>query len=659
MSLSAQIPSEAEVLNERGIAEARRGRLQAAIELYRQALAITPDFSDAINNLGIALAQLGRASEAVEMFGRAIAVRPSYAEAHNNLGIALAQLRRFEDARGSFETALALKPDYAEAHNNLGNVLRSLKLHDLALEHYDRAVANKPDYAEAYSNRGNTLTDLDRAAEAVESFQASLRLNPSNAEAYNNLGTAHARLEDLDQAIECYSKAAGLRKDYADAYFNRSVIRLQKGDFANGWAEYEWRWWTNGLKPRTYSAPPWNGESLRGKTILVYTEQGAGDSFQFIRFIPLLKRLGAEVVLECATDFSRILATCPGVDQIVPPGGLPARFDYHCAMLSLPRLLSASLESIPREVPYLKPDPQLAEAWRVRFGAEPGLKVGIHWQGNPQYKGDRWRSIPLEKFAPLAKIPGVRLVSLQKNHGIDQIDAQRSRFEFAEIGRDLDQETGAFVETAAVLANLDLLITSDTAIAHLAGALNAPVWMPLSRICDWRWLEEREDSPWYPSMRIFRQKTVGDWDEVFSRIAHELKRLIAKRTQCRSVSIPISPGELIDRITILEIKAERIADAAKLANIRAELFALEQARGRSIVADAALDADTAELKGVNQRLWEVEDDLRRLEKKGDFGPTFVELARLVYKTNDRRALIKRAINERLGSEYREEKSYKE
>ena len=369
----------------------------------------------------------------------------------------------------SFDKALLLKPEYAEAHNNLGNVLRSLKLYDLALQHYDRAVLHKPDYAEAYSNRGNTLTDLDRAAEAIESFQASLRLNPNNPEAYNNLGTAFARLEELDQAIECYSKAAGLRNDYADAYFNRSVIRLQKGDFENGWAEYEWRWWTNGLKPRVYAAPPWNGESLNGKTLLIYTEQGAGDAFQFIRFLLPVKRLGAQVVLECGTDFTKILSTAPGVDQIVPPGALPAHFDYHCAMLSLPRVLKADIETIPRDVPYLRADPRIVASWRERFAGVSGMKVGIHWQGNPQYKGDRWRSIPLARFAPLAEVPGVRLISLQKNHGIDQIEGLGGLFEFEHIGDQLDNGTGAFVETAAVLANLDLLITSDTAIAHLAG----------------------------------------------------------------------------------------------------------------------------------------------------------------------------------------------
>ncbi len=319
--------------------------------------------------------------------------------------------------------------------------------------------------------------------------------------------------------------------------------------------------------------------------------------------------------------------------------------------------MGTSLDRVPNSVPYIHPDPQLVQKWRDELSGYREFKVGINWQGNPKYAGDFHRSVPLRFFESLARVPGVRLFSLQKNDGVEQLPQVAGKFEVTDLGSRLDVDTGPFRDTAAVLTCLDLFVTSDTAVAHLAGALGVPVWMPLSTTPDWRWLSRREDNPWYPTMRIFRQETFMDWAPVFDRIAAELRRKVPDTIPTPSVVIETAPGELIDKITILEIKAERIADPDKLRHVRTELATLRSARDRTILPSEAMTTLTAELKSVNESLWSIEDEIRECEQAGDFGPRFIQLARSVYKNNDHRAAIKRRINERLGSQIVEEKSY--
>jgi hypothetical protein len=335
---------------------------------------------------------------------------------------------------------------------------------------------------------------------------------------------------------------------------------------------------------------------------------------------------------------------------------LPA-FDVHAPLLSLPGFFQTTLDNIPAEVPYLFVDEALVERWRAELARIPGYKVGIAWQGSRGYSRDMQRSLPLACFEALARVAGVSLVSLQKGPGAEQVAALGGRFPVVDLGGRLDQEAGAFMDTAAVLKNLDLVVTSDTALPHLAGGLGVPAWVALPFAPDWRWLLGRGDSPWYPSLRLFRQPRPGDWGAVFHGMAGELRQRLGKAPDRRSVEAAIAPGELIDKITILEIKMERIADADKLGNVRRELTVLEAARDRHVAASEALSALTADLKAANGTLWEVEDALRECERQKDFGPRFVELARTVYRTNDLRAALKRRINELLGSRLVEEKSY--
>jgi hypothetical protein len=287
----------------------------------------------------------------------------------------------------------------------------------------------------------------------------------------------------------------------------------------------------------------------------------------------------------------------------------------------------------------------------------PDFKIGIAWQGNPKQGGDRLRSIPLLHFAPLARLPGVRLLSLQKEHGAEQLRELADALPIVDLARRLDLSGGAFLDTAAVMMNLDLVISCDTAIGHLAGALGVPVWLALAAAPDWRWFQDREDTPWYPTMRLFRQSKLGRWDDVFERMADEVRKEITTGASPHSISIEISSAELLDKLTILQIKSERIRDAAKLGNIRKELAALQAARDKSLPPSEDISRLTAELKKVNEAIWEAEDFLRTQEKAKRFDGSFIEMARSVYRNNDRRSAIKRQINERCSSHFVEEKEH--
>jgi ADP-heptose:LPS heptosyltransferase len=300
---------------------------------------------------------------------------------------------------------------------------------------------------------------------------------------------------------------------------------LQLGAFEEGWAEYEWRWRRPGHGPRRLPQPAWDGSDLAGKRLLIYCEQGLGDVLQFIRYAAVVQRAGASVVLECPGALVSLLRRCPGIDELVAETRPLPNFDVHAALLSLPHLLGTTLATVPAEVPYLAANPERVERWREELAGVDGFRIGIAWQGNPRHPRDRHRSFPLSQFEGLARQEGVRLISLQKGAGAEQAAALQGRFPVVDLPSEPDMAEAAFEDTAAIMQHLDLVISADTAIAHLAGALGVPVWVVLSAITDWRWLRGRDDSPWYPSMRLFRQKTLGDWEGVFERIAREVARL--------------------------------------------------------------------------------------------------------------------------------------
>jgi predicted negative regulator of RcsB-dependent stress response len=434
--------------------------------------------------------------------------------------VALVEQGKLTEAVASYQQALRLKPDYAEAQCNLGMALADQGKLTEAIACYQQALRLKPDLAEAHCNLGVALAQQGELGEAMRCYQHALRLKPDYAEAHGNVGVVRAEQGKLTEAVADYQQALRLKPDYAAAHLNLAQIWLLKGEFDRGWAEYEWRWKHRGFSPPPYPQPLWDGSSLQGRTILLFAEQGLGDTLQFIRYAPLVQRRGGNVIVQCQEPLQRLLATCAGIDHQVVAGRALPFFDVRAPLLSLPLLFRTSLATIPPNIPYLLADPALRAHWQQELSGLREFKVGITWRGNPEHKRDQRRSVPLLAFAPLAAVPGVRLVSLQKGPGREQLPDLADRLGLLDLADRLED----FADTAAVLTNLDLVITVDTAVAHLAGALGVPVWVALPLVPDWRWLLEREDSPWYPSMRLFRQSAWGDWAGVFERLTEALRR---------------------------------------------------------------------------------------------------------------------------------------
>jgi tetratricopeptide (TPR) repeat protein len=507
-----------------GIVLARQGRLDEAVASYRQAIDLKPDYLDAHNNLGTVLARQDKLDEAVASYQRAIQLNPTSPGAHNNLGLSLARQDKLDEAAASYQRAIDLKPDDHNVHNHLGIVLARQDKLDEAAACFQRAIAFKPDYPDAHNNLGSILEKQDRFGEAVACFQQAIGLKPDFSDAHNNLGIALWKQGRLDEAVASYQQVLHFKPDYAEAHWNRGLAWLQMGQFEQGWPGYEWRWKCKdfGTLP-PFQAPLWDGSPLDGRTILVHAEQGLGDTLQFIRYAPLLHQRGGRVIMMCQPLLTRLLARNSGIERLLAHGDPTPEFDFHVPLLSLPGLLGTTLESVPADVPYLGAEPELVETWRQRLSIYPGFKIGIAWQGNPKYRLDRVRSVPLAQFAPLARVPGVHLLSLQKNVGREQLAARERRFPVTDLSGQLED----FVDTAAVMKNLDLVITSDTSIAHLAGALGVPVWVALHEFSDWRWLQNRDDCPWYPTMRLCRQARLGQWEDVFHRIAEALRERLA------------------------------------------------------------------------------------------------------------------------------------
>jgi Flp pilus assembly protein TadD len=658
----------------RALKQFEAGQREEAEQISRQLLEAEPCHAEASNMLGVILHVSGRTEQARPHLERATTLRPQDAGFHYNLGVARQVLGQTEEAVASYRQTLRLQPDHASARNNLGYALSALGQLAEAQEHLEQAVRLQPNYAEAYSNLGGVYLRQRELEKAVTALEQAVRLRPdttgSSEEAssipaehrsllqldyshvYHNLALTLSDLGDYQKALSCIEQSLKINPDHFEPHFLRSLIWLTLGDFERGWRDYEYRWHYRTVSKPSGPHPLWDGSPLKGQTILLWAEQGLGDTIHFIRYASLVKQQGCKVLLRCAPELTRLLSSCPGIDQVQPHDPPSPSYDVHAPLLSLPRILGTTLELIPGNVPYLFADNDRVGQWRRELSNLNGFRVGIAWQGRLTHRSDRDRSIALRHFAPLACVPGVRLISLQKGAGLEQLRDVAGLFPVTDLGSRLTD----FADTAAVMKCLDLVTTCDTSVAHLAGAMGVPAWVALTFAPEWRWLLEREDSPWYPSMRLFRQSRRGDWEGVFARMAGELRRNIGA-AESLEVRIPIAPGELIDKITILEIKTERIRDSAKLANVRAELAELTAARERCLPSSAELARLTGALKAVNEALWQVEDDLRECERARDFGPRFIQLARSVYQNNDRRAALKRQINELLGSWLIEEKSY--
>ena len=445
------------------------------------------------DELAVAIAhyRAGRLDDATDLYRGILAREPGNADIHNSLGIVLAVGRRLPEALAAFNQALALDPNHGMARNNLGNVHRELG---------------------------------DLAASAA-CYRETLQRNPDHALAHSNLGMVLHEEGRLEDAIVHFERAISLQPEYAEARLNLSLVRLLLGDFARGWREFEWRWRVPGFEPaaRGFAQPRWQGGKLGGARILLHAEQGVGDTLQFLRYVPLVAARGGRVVLRVQPELARLLAGLEGAETVLRTGDPLPEFACHCPLLSLPSVFQTDLPSIPQGIPYVRPDPQDAARWRTTLGNMAGLRVGLVWSGRPEHRWDRHRSLPMEFLEPLARVRGASFVSLQKGPAAADTASALHGMGIRDIGGQLRD----FADTAAAIDPLNLVITVDTAIAHLAGAMGKKVWVLLAKVPDWRWLLDRADSRWYPSARLFRQPAAGDWHSVIDEVKIALKYHLA------------------------------------------------------------------------------------------------------------------------------------
>ncbi len=543
-----------------------QGKLAEAVASYRAALRIDANLADTRYNLGTALYEQGKLDEAIASYRQAIALKPDYAEAYNNLGTALKQQGRLQEAVESFDRAIGCDPGHAQAHFNRAVAQHQFKQYRAALESYDQAIALRPDDAVAYYNRGDVLLCLDENRAALDSYDRAIALKPDYAEAYSNRGAVLQDLRRLDEALASFDRAIALKPDHAVAYWNKALFRILTGDFAEGWRLYEWRWKDcQKDQVRDFAQPLWLGERpLAGKTLLIHAEQGLGDVIQFCRYAPMAAELGAHVVLEVQAPLVSLLATLQGNCTVVEKGRPLPPFDLHCPVMSLPLAFKTTLASLPAVVPYLHADADKQQAWRRRLGDATQPRIGLVWSGSTTHKNDRNRSIPLQRLEPLLRLP-LEFHALQSEIRPDDAAALAG---FGQIHLHRD-ELGDFSETAALVQQMDLVITVDTAVAHLAGAMDKPVWILLPFAPDYRWMLDRSDSPWYPSATLFRQPAPGDWPSVIAEVGGELRSRYAPQEtggQAMTMENPLqhqaSPSlQEIDALVAL-FSQGRLAEAA-------------------------------------------------------------------------------------------------
>ena len=538
-----------------------RGAWSDAEQLCRAVLKAKADSFDALRLLGIIAAQTGRLREAAGFLADATSANPNDASAHNNLGGVLHGLKRYADALASYERALELKSDLPEAWNNRGVALRDLKRPEAALASYVRAIALRPDYADAYCNRGNAMHDLNRVEESLASYERAIEIKPAYAEAHSNRGTALCDLGRLDEALACYDHAIRLKPDYVDAriyrgdafremrrtneamqsydaaisldpnsaeaHFKKAELLLLTGDYGQGWDLYEWRWKSQfrDENPQFFDYPLWTGaQSVAGKRILIHPEVGFGDYMMFVRYVPLLQQLGAKVVISAPPPLAPLFSTLPGDVSIVGAGQRLADIDFQCPIMSLPRAFKTTLDTIPAAVPYLTVPAERQAYWQRKLGRSKQRRVGLMWSGKANRNIDisvlKNRSIPFSLLEPLMHLP-VELHSLQKEFLPSDAAALA---EFKQV-RTHQDELNDFSDTAGLIGEMDLIITIDTSVAHLAGALGKHMWVMLPYSTDYRWGMRGDGTPWYPTATLFRQPDVSDWTSVIQRIATELSKL--------------------------------------------------------------------------------------------------------------------------------------
>ena len=515
-----------EALHLFGILRFQQGHQHEALELIGLALRLEPRNAAVLYNRGNILAQLKQYEEAIASYDKSLAVIPENLEAYHNRGNSLLALTRFEEAVASYDRAIAIKPNYAEALDSRGNALRLLNRFEEALASYDQALAINPGNACTHNNRGNALLALGRHDEALQSYHQAFAIDPDFIDTLLNRGHALMELERFEEALACYGRAQVMRPDCAEAHMSEANCRLLFGDFDRGWEKYEWRWKTEQWRKyqRNFSQPLWLGkEDITGKTILLYSEGGFGDTLLFCRYAKSVSERGARVILEVQPSLKQLLSTVEGPHIVLARGEPLPHFDFQCPLMSLARAFNTRLDTIRGECPYLRAPAERIEQWRARLPQTDSVRVGLVWStGQAERLGGGNRSLSFKRLAPLLSVDRAYFVSLHRERDLSPEDAEAvaSNDRVVDFGR----EQPDFLDAAAIISSLDLVISVDTALSNLAGALGVPVWIMLPFVPEGRWLLKCGDTRWYPTARFFRQPQSRDWESVLVQVARELRR---------------------------------------------------------------------------------------------------------------------------------------
>lgn len=597
-------------------------KFDEAIEYYNKSILGAPT-CQAYFNRGLAFAGKKDNENAEKSYRQALNINPQYAKAYFMLGGLLKEANKTDEALNCLGKAIELDPSHFDAYLYKARIHTDIRQYSEALPLYTKAQTLQPDNTQCKLDYANTLNMMNRTQEALDIYLELYKTLPRSPSIIYNVAYTLKKLGRTQEALDYYHRVLELDPNHAEGHFGLGVAYLSIEDFERGWKEYEWRWNRANMAPRNFEQPRWDGSDIHGKTILLYAEQGLGDTLQFIRYAKVLKDRGATVYFASQNPLVDILSLCPYLDKVVQLHGAVPHFDTHASLMSLPFIMGTRVETIPHEIPYLHARQDLVAQWAQKLSSDTSFKIGICWQGNPNYSTPFLRntvaakSMKVTEFEPLARIPGVSLYSLQKTSGEEQLKNLPAGFVVHDFGPDFDITNGRFMDTAAVMKNLDLVISVDTATVHMAGGLGVPTWMLLPEPADWRWMSRASDTPWYPHMRMFRQPQPDDWKSVIELVAQEVRQLIEHRQPAPSTPahehthlVPIAT--LIQQIIQTEVDALRTEDPALLTTLRSALERLKQQFYQRVPASYEINSLMNRLFEINKKLLLTKDALQHL-----------------------------------------------
>jgi len=519
------------------------GKTKEAIKYYEKSIELSPSCSQAYFNTALCFIQTKETEKAITHLKKAIELNPSYTRAYRQLGILLHNHKRDSEAIQYFKKALQIQPDSFSIMLLLGKALKNMDKLPEAIQYFRQALEKNPNNLSAILEVANSMnmlcTDEESLEEAIELYKKALNIDPSLNSVRYNIAYTLKRIGKIDEALPYYNEVLKINPEYAQARFSRALAFLTLGDFDSGWKEYEWRWQAYRETPKKFSEPIWDGSNPAGKRILLIAEQGLGDTFQFIRYAQILKNLGATVIVQTQKPLATLLPLCDYIDEVVPRGAPLPQFDCYSYLMTMPLILKTNVNTVPDNIPYISADPNLIQLWKEKLSSDKNFKIGICWQGNQSYRTQALKhavsakSMHVGQFKPLAEIPGVSLYCLQKMSGEEQLN--EIDFKVHTFGDDFDKSHGRFMDTAAIIKNLDLVVSVDTSICHLSAALGTKVWTILPKPADWRWMLEITSTPWYPNMTLFRQTKIGDWKSIMQQIANKLSTALVPETEISNI----------------------------------------------------------------------------------------------------------------------------